>query len=86
MVLPGLPDPHDVRPAWMVQLHAAAGGPVKKRGRGALWVSRLFVGALLHLGVKQRNGHAHCLRSPAWEHQRNAFEARYGYDLPSVES
>ena len=41
---------------WVTDLYTTAGGVGSSRGRGATWDEALFVGALLHLRVDDRNG------------------------------
>ena len=41
---------------WVTDLYTTAGGINNSRGRGATWDEALFVGALLHLRVDDRNG------------------------------
>ena len=41
---------------WVTDLYTTAGGIGSSRGRGATWDEALFVGALLHLRVDDRNG------------------------------
>ena len=43
-------------PSWILWLWAACGGPAMTQGRGAPASLRLFVGALLHLRVSDRDG------------------------------
>ncbi len=49
---------------WLVRLFQAVGGTTMRRGKGAPWELRLFIGALLHLGVAQRDGQWHTLDIP----------------------
>ena len=62
------PLPAAVAPAgdafWLVRLFQAVGGTTMRGGKGAPWELRLFIGALLHLGVAQRDGQWHMLDIP----------------------
>ena len=60
-------------PSWLLWLYDKAGGESMAQGRGAPWPLRLFVGALLHLAIHNRDGEWHALRFPteqviAWLH------------------
>ena len=54
-------------PSWLLWMFDAAGGESMTQGRGAPWSMRLFVGALLHLAVGDRDGHWRTLRLPTEE-------------------
>ena len=49
-------------PSWLLWLYDKAGGESMAQGRGAPWPLRLFVGALLHLAIHNRDGEWHVLR------------------------
>jgi len=69
--LPGVPDPTAAAcPSAILRLYDACGGPLATQGRGAPWEVRLFVGAMLHLPVDDRDGEWRTLR----------------FSLPEVES
>ena len=62
-------------PSWLLWAYSAVGGAALSPGRGAPWPLRLFVAALLHLGVSDRDGEWHTLRFPVaevegWLHPR----------------
>jgi len=68
LVLPGMPDPSGTAcPSGILRLYDAVGGPLTTQGRGAPWALRLFVGAMLHLPVGQRDGEWRTLRFPLRE-------------------
>ena len=48
--------------SWQADLFDRAGGKSMRQGRGAPWEMRLFIGAILHLGISQRDGEFHRLR------------------------
>ena len=54
-------------PSWLLWLYDRAGGESMAQGRGAPWPLRLFVGALLHLAIQNRDGKWHALRFPTDE-------------------
>ena len=51
-------------PSWLLWLFDKAGGQSMSQGRGAPWPMRLFVGALLHLAVVERDGQWRTLPFP----------------------
>ena len=60
-------------PSWLLWMFDTAGGESMAQGRGAPWPMRLFVGALLHLPIGDRDGHWRTLQLPveeviAWLH------------------
>ena len=59
-------------PSWLLWLFDAAGGESMAQGRGAPWPMRLFVGALLHLAIAERDGEWHTLRFPVFDVQDDA--------------
>ena len=65
--LPGFQPPVTACPSWLLWLYDQAGGESMAQGRGAPWPLRLFVGALLHLPIADRNFYWHTLRFPADE-------------------
>ena len=62
-----------------------AGGESLKAGRGAPWDLRMFVYALLHLAVPDRDGEWHCIRAAASARHVPEVEAMVGRPVPSVE-
>ena len=69
MALPGL-ETGPGCPSWILSLFDRSGGGPVSDGRGAPWSLRLFVGALLHLAVADRDGEWHTLRFPVAEVER----------------
>lgn len=68
-------------PSWLLWLFDRVGGVSMSAGRGAPWEMRLFIGALLHLAVPDRDGNWRIRRFPTtdvikwlhpngWENQR----------------
>ena len=53
--------------SWLLDLFDRAGGQSMRQGRGAPWDMRLFIGALLHLPIAQRDGQWHRLNLPTEE-------------------
>lgn len=53
--------------SWLLDLFNRASGQSIRQGRGAPWDMRLFVGALLHLPIAQRDGQWHPLSLPTEE-------------------
>ena len=83
--LPGFQPPVTACPSWLLWLYDQAGGKSMAQGRGAPWPLRLFVGALLHLWIDERDGQWHTLRFPTdevigwlhpdgWENRRRDWE------------
>ena len=64
LVLPGLAAPVSRSPNWLLDLYDQAGGESLAQGRGAPWDLRLFVAALLHLHIDDRDGDWHRLPLP----------------------
>lgn len=56
--------------SWLLDLFDRAGGQSMRQGRGAPWDMRLFVGAMLHLPIAQRDGQWHRLNLPVEEISR----------------
>ena len=54
--LPGLEPTADACPSWLLSLWDRAGGQSLAQGRGAPWALRLWIGALLHVAVRDRTG------------------------------
>lgn len=54
-------------PSWLLWLYDQAGGDSLAAGRGAPWDLRLFVAALLHLAIRDRDGRWHTIRVPTNE-------------------
>ena len=48
--------------SWLLDLFDRAGGQSMRQGRGTPWEMRLFIGAMLHTHVTQRDGQWHSLR------------------------
>lgn len=71
--------------SWMLWLFDRAGGDRKPRGRGARWDLRLFVYALLHLDVADRDGQWHTIRLAASPDHAKAIADATGRLLPNVE-
>lgn len=83
LVLPGFESPIQGCPSWLLWLYDTAGGEALSAGRGAPWDLRLFVGALLHLEIRSRDGGWRTLRFP---HLRQ-HEADWPVpDTPSIEA
>ena len=53
-------------PHWLLWLFDQAGGVSMRQGRGAPWALRLFIGALLHMPVADRDGRFHTYRLPLY--------------------
>ena len=74
LTLPGLAlEPRLQCASGLLSLYDGCGGPLNTQGRGAPWALRLFIGAMLHLPVEQRDGYWRTLRFPlaeveAWLH------------------
>jgi len=51
-------------PSWILWLYDQVGGKDNQQGRGAPWDMHLFVGAFLHLAIKDRTGQWRTLRFP----------------------
>lgn len=72
--------------SWLLWLFDKAGAGGKPGpGRGARWDLRLFVYALLHLDVHDRDGEWHTLRFPALREHAKAIHDRTGRRVPSIE-
>ena len=65
--LPGFGPVVESCPSGLLWMFDQAGGQSMKHGRGAPWPMRLFVGALLHLGVSRRDGPWRTIRFPTDE-------------------
>lgn len=50
--------------SWLLDLYDRSGGQSMRQGRGAPWDLRLFIGAMLHLKIEQRDGNPHALQFP----------------------
>ena len=68
--LPGFESSGPGCPSWLLWAYDRAGGRSMAQGRGAPWSLRLFVAALLHLAVADRDGEWHTLRFPVGEVER----------------
>ena len=62
--LPGFEPAITACPSWLLWMYDRAGGDSMTAGRGAPWDMHLFISAMLHLDVLQRNGHWRTLRFP----------------------
>ena len=62
--LPGFEPTITTCPSWILWLYDRAGGDSMRAGRGAPWDLHLFVGAFLHLAIKDRTGQWIRLRFP----------------------
>lgn len=60
--------------SWLLWMFDAAGGKSLAQGRGAPWTMRLWIGAMLHLGINQRDGRWHMLRFPTFRENREDGE------------
>lgn len=69
LCLPGIGSMVAGCPSWLLWMFDAAGGESMAQGRGAPWPMRLFVGALLHLSIAERDGEWHTLRFPVFDVQ-----------------
>ena len=65
--LPGLGPAVGGCPSWLLWAFSVAGGESMAQGRGAPWTMRLWIGALLHLAIKDRDGDFHFLRFPVFD-------------------
>ena len=80
--LPGFaPESTKPDPFWLLLLYDKAGGDKLAAGHGAPWDLRLFVAALLHLRVDERDGQWRTLRFPVsevigWLHPKKWRNAR----------
>ena len=54
--LPGLEPAADACPSWLLALWDRAGGQQLQQGGGAPWALRIWIGALLHVAVRDRTG------------------------------
>lgn len=64
LTLPGMGPEITHCPSWLLWMFDRAGGESLSAGRGAPWDLRLFIGALLHLAVAERDGEWRTLRFP----------------------
>ena len=71
--------------SWLLWLFDAAGGQSLSSGRGAPWDLRMFVYALLHLDVHDRDGEWHTLRFAASPDHSKAIYEETGRRIPNVE-
>ena len=83
--LPGMEPDVAGCPNWLLALYDSAGGESLAQGRGAPWDLRLFVGAMLHLGIVERDGEWHRLPMPladvvAWLHPDGWGNRRRDWD------
>ena len=62
LTLPGFEPAVGGCPSWLLWLYDQAGGESLAQGRGAPWALRLFVGVLLHVSVRDRDGSWRSLR------------------------
>ena len=88
--LPGFGDAVRGCASWLLWLFDQAGGESLASGRGAPWDLRLFVYALLHLDVADRDGEWHTIRLPTdtvtgWLHPNGWANERRDWDkLPEA--
>ena len=88
--LPGFGDAVRGCASWLLWLFDQAGGESLASGRGAPWDLRLFVYALLHLDVADRDGEWHTIRLPTdtvtgWLHPHGWANERRDWDkLPEA--
>ena len=83
--LPGLGPVISGCPSWLLWMYDRAGGDSLAQGRGAPWPMRLFVGALLHLPITDRDGEWRTIRIPtaeviSWLHPRGWTNRRRDWD------
>ena len=83
--LPGFGDAVRGCASWLLWLFDQAGGESLASGRGARWELRLFVYALLHLDVADRDGQWHTLRIAASPEHAKAIEDATGRPMANVE-
>jgi len=62
--LPGFEPVVTACPSWILWLYDQASGGKMRAGRGVPWDLHLFVGAFLHLAIKDRTGHWKAMRFP----------------------
>ena len=58
-------DPREM--SWLLWLFDQSGGHLMRQGRGAPWEMHLFIGALLHLGIGDRDSNWHRLPALSFE-------------------
>ena len=84
-VLPGFEGVSPSVPSWLLAVYDQAGGATEARGRGAPWLLRLFVGALLSVAPELRTGRpvslqlttgqlARWLLPGGWDRRPEAFD------------
>ena len=84
-VLPGFVGVSPSVPSWLLSVYDQAGGATEARGRGAPWLLRVFVGALLSVPPELRTGRpvplhlttgqlARWLLPGGWDRRPQAFE------------
>ena len=83
--LPGFEPKIEQCPSWLLWLFDVAGGDSMSQGRGAPWEMRLFVGALLHLAVGDRDGQWRTILLPTevvigWLHPGTWHNRRRDWD------
>ena len=77
-------------PSWLLAAFDAGGGASLSQGRGASWVLRLWIAALLHVPIEKRNGQPVALTFPvrdvaAWLHPDGWRNRRRDWDrLPAA--
>ena len=90
LMLPGFGDVITVCPSWLLWLFDRAGGSALPAGRGARWDLRLFVYALLHMRISDRDGLWHTYLYPTeqvidWLHPRGWANRRRDWNkLPEA--
>ena len=89
--MPGLdPGAGSGCPSWLLAAFDAGGGASLSQGRGASWVLRLWIAALLHVPIGKRNGRPVMLTFPvrdvaAWLHPDGWRNRRRDWDrLPAA--
>ena len=83
--LPDLGDVVSGCASWLLWLFDRAGGESLSSGRGAPWDLRLFVYALLHLDVADRDGAWHTIRVAASPEHAKRLQDATGRWCPNVE-
>ena len=85
LALPGFEAVIEGTPSWLLWMFDAGGGKLTSRGRGAPWPMRLFIGALLHLKVNDRDSQWHKIVRPTedvirWLHPSGWSNRRRDWD------
>ena len=85
LLLPGFGDAVRGCASWLLWLFDQAGGKSLSSGVGAPWDLRLFVYALLHLDVADRDGEWHTVRIAASPDHAKNLENATGNRIPNIE-